>query len=268
MGNPRGDGYRADGEGPVHEVTLAPYRVSATAVTNAEFAEFVEATGYRTEAERFGWSFVFVGLLDPGQAAARSPVDAPWWRQVHGADWAHPKDPRSDVDRRADHPVVHVSWNDATAYCDWAGVRLPTEAEWEFAARGGRIGAAFPWGNDLNPGGKHRMNVFQGRFPERDSGVDGHRGTAPVRTYAPNDFGLFNMTGNIWEWCADWFAPNAYTRHAPENQRGPDHGTARVMRGGSYLCHRSYCNRYRVDARSSNTPDSSTGNTGFRVVSD
>jgi formylglycine-generating enzyme len=266
MGNPRGDGYPADGEGPVHEVTLDPFWMDACAVTNARFAAFVDATGYRTEAETFGWSFVFHAFLPEDLRNAPAPVDAPWWRQVFGADWRHPEGPRSDVASRMEHPVVHISWNDARAYCAWAGTRLPTEAEWEFAARGGHDGDPFPWGDELEPGGTHRMNVWQGEFPVRNAQADGYAGTAPVSIYEPNAYGLSCMTGNVWEWCADWFSPNAYRRGAVASPTGPDTGTARVMRGGSYLCHASYCNRYRVDSRSSNTPDSSTGNLGFRTV--
>lgn len=266
MGNPRHDGYEADGEGPVHAVTLEPFRMDAAAVSNTRFAAFVEATGYVTEAERFGWSFVFHLLLPPELREARRPVAAPWWRQVFGADWRHPEGPGSDIAKRLDHPAIHVSWNDAQAYCAWAGVRLPTEAEWEFAARGRLEGQRFPWGDEMVPKGKHRMNVWQGRFPERNERADGYLGTAPVRSYKPNAYGLFCMTGNVWEWCADWFSPRTYAEGDAVNPVGPGTGEAKVMRGGSYLCHASYCNRYRVDARSSNTPDSSTGNLGFRTV--
>jgi formylglycine-generating enzyme required for sulfatase activity len=266
MGNPRDDGYAADGEGPVHEVTVDPFWMDATAVTNARFAAFVDATGYVTEAERFGWSFLFHLFLPPALRAGDRPVVAPWWRQVFGADWRHPEGPGSDIAKRMDHPVIHVSWNDAQAYCAWAGTRLPTEAEWEFAARSGRDGERFPWGNDLIPGGKHQMNVWQGKFPEKNTKADGHLGTAPANAYKPNGYGLHCMTGNVWEWCADRFSPETYQRGAVSNPTGPEAGDARVMRGGSYLCHASYCNRYRVDARSSNTPDSSTGNCGFRTV--
>jgi len=152
------------------------------------------------------------------------------------------------------------------AFCGWSGSRLPTEAEWERAARGGRYGHHFPWGDEQMPGGVHRMNVYHGEFPQRDSGADGWIGTCPVGSFPPNDFGLYEMTGNVWEWCADWFDPTYYERSPRQSPSGPDSGTARVMRGGSYLCHESYCWRYRVDARSANTPDSSTGNLGFRVV--
>ena len=304
MGSAGPEANPYDGEGPVRPVRLRPFRLAARAVTNAEFAEFVNATGYRTEAERFGWSFVFDRFLPPeilagvtGRVAA-----APWWCAVPGACWRHPEGPGSRIKQRMDHPVVHTSWNDAMAYCHWAGLRLPSEAEWEFAARGGLVQAIFPWGQELTPGGEHRSNVWQGRFPDLDTGEDGFCGTAPVDAFAPNGYGLYNMTGNVWEFCADWWSatrPGSGGDGAPPAGEGqaeggptsagegqarggagptsaaavvdptvPVSGTARVMRGGSYLCHASYCNRYRVAARSSNTPDSSTGNLGFRCAAD
>src|SRR4051794_469456 len=250
MGTDGTYGYGEDGEGPAHEVALAPFSIGRHAVTNAEFAAFAEATGHRTEAESFGWSFVFAGLLPADFPPTRGVAGAPWWRQVEGADWAHPEGPQSEVGDRADHPVVHVSWNDASTFCAWAGARLPTEAEWEFAARGGRAGSRFPWGDELEPGGEHRMNVFQGSFPLNNTLEDGYAGTAPVGAFAPNGFGLDQMTGNVWEWAADWFDPGYYRVSPRQNPPGPAAGTAKVMRGGSYLCHASYCNRYRVDARS------------------
>jgi formylglycine-generating enzyme required for sulfatase activity len=266
MGTVDERGYAADGEGPVHDVELEPYRIGTRTVTNAEFAAFVDATGHRTTAEEFGWSFVFAGLLPLDFPPTRAAAATPWWRQVHGADWRHPEGPHSTNGDRANHPVVQVSWDDANAFCRWAGSRLPTEAEWECAARGGRIGQHFPWGDELEPGGEHRMNVFQGRFPDENTGADGWLGTCPVETYPPNGYGLYEVTGNVWEWCSDWFGPRYY-RHSPAAApTGPRFGEARVMRGGSYLCHESYCWRYRVDARSSNTPDSTAGNIGFRVA--
>jgi formylglycine-generating enzyme len=260
--------YPDDGEGPVHEVVVRPLRVDASVVSNARFAEFVDATGYGTEAERYEWSFVFAGFLPDDFPDTRAVGNAPWWRQVYGADWRHPEGPRSDLDGRADHPVVHVSWNDARAYCAWTGTRLPTEAEWEYAARGGLERNAFPWGDNLEPDGEHRMNVFQGRFPAENTAADGFLGTAPVEAYLPNAFGLYNVTGNVWEWCNDWYDAGYYATSPREDPQGPEHGANRVMRGGSYLCHLSYCKRYRVSARSGIEPESSTGNLGFRVVAD
>ena len=260
--------YAEDGEGPVHDVTVSSFRIEATAVSNAQFAEFVEATGYVTDAGRFTWSFVFGGLLPDDFPATRGVASAPWWRQVFGADWSHPEGPHSSVADRLDHPAVHISWRDADAYCQWAGRRLPTEAEWEYAARGGLVGAAFPWGDELEPAGEHRMNVWQGEFPKLDTGADGFVGTAPVDAFAPNGYGLFNMTGNVWEWCADWYDAAYYPTSPPADPQGPPDGSHHVMRGGSYLCHTSYCNRYRVAARSGNGVDSSTGNLGFRCAAD
>jgi formylglycine-generating enzyme required for sulfatase activity len=266
MGTDGRYGYPQDGEGPAHEVCLTPFSISRHTVTNAQFAAFVEATGFRTEAQSYGWSFVFAGFLPADYPPTRAVVGAQWWRQVEGADWAHPEGPSSAVDGRADHPVVHVSWNDARAFCEWASARLPTEAEWEYAARGGRVQARFPWGDELEPDGEHRMNVFQGGFPAENTVADGYAGTAPVQAFAPNGYGLHQVTGNVWEWTADWFDPGYYTGSPRYDPQGPPAGMGRVMRGGSYLCHASYCNRYRVDSRSSNSPDSSTGNLGFRVV--
>lgn len=268
MGSVDARAYPDDGEGPIHVVELRPFHIDAHAVTNAGFAAFVEATGHATEAERFGWSFVFAGFLPDDFPDTRGVTGTPWWRQVYGADWRHPDGPGSALDGHLDHPVVHVSWNDAQAYCAWSGTRLPTEAEWEYAARGGRRGTAFPWGDDLEPEGRHLMNVFQGAFPGNNSGADGYAGTAPVDAYPPNGYGLHNTTGNVWEWCADWFDPGYYRHSDRHDPTGPRAGTHRVMRGGSYLCHESYCRRYRVSARSANTPDSSTGNLGFRVAAD
>ncbi len=266
MGTDDPRGYPEDGEAPEHRVTLTGYRIAAHAVTNDEFAAFVEATGHLTTAEELGTSFVFAGLLPDDFPPTRAVIAAPWWREVPGADWRHPEGPHSNLTDRGRHPVVHVSWLDAAAYCSWDGTRLPTEAEWERAARGGREGSHYPWGDEREPGGEHRMNVFQGTFPGHDTGADGWVGTGPVGSYPPNDLGLHEVTGNVWEWCADWFDPTYYAHSPLHDPHGPQHGPARVMRGGSYLCHESYCWRYRVDSRSSNTPDSSTGNVGFRVA--
>lgn len=271
MGDSRGDGNAADGEGPVHEVELPAFMIDATTISVADFARYVEATGYVTEAESFGFSAVFHLVLaaDPDHVLGRA-ASTPWWLGVRGADWRHPGGPRSDVTGREDHPVVHVSWNDAQEYCAWAGRRLPTEAEWERASRGGLEGVRYPWGDELRgPDGAWRCNIWQGSFPTTNSREDGWVTTAPVRSYTPNAFGLWQTVGNVWEWCEDAFDPLAYQRAvAPSASPAVAMETsARVLRGGSYLCHDSYCNRYRNSARSNNTPDSSMGNAGFRTVS-
>ena len=266
MGNHRDDGYPSDGETPVHTVRVDSFQIAPETVTNTQFAEFIAATGYRTEAGSFGWSFVFAGFLPEDFPETRGVEAARWWRQVYGAAWDHPEGPHSSIATRGNHPVTHVSWHDAMAFCAWSGTRLPAEAEWEFAARGGSAASHFWWGDQLTPNGTHRMNAWQGTFPARNSAADGYPGTAPVRSYEPNGYGLYNMTGNVWEWCGDWFEPGYYGRGPEDNPPGAESGTHRVMRGGSYLCHESYCNRHRVDSRSAATPDSSTGNTGFRVA--
>lgn len=268
MGTDSAEAFAADGEGPVRPVHVDGFRIAPYAVTNDDFRRFVDATGHVSEAERFGWSYVFASFLPgPLRKDAPRPDQAPWWCGVEGAYWDAPEGPGSDVEGREDHPVVHVSWNDAVAYCGWAGVRLPTEAEWEYAARGGLEQARYAWGDDLTPDGEHRCNIWQGRFPTKNTVEDGYRGTCPVDVFPANGFGLHNVAGNVWEWCADWWG----TEHAAErcvNPSGPSAGPAKVIRGGSYLCHASYCNRYRVAARTANTPDSTTGNTGFRVAAD
>ncbi len=268
MGTDDPAGYADDGEGPAHPVKLPGFRMAVHAVTNNLFADFVHATGHRTTAEDIGTSFVFGGLLPDDFPPTRGVAATPWWREVEGADWRHPEGPHSHIESRGAHPVVHVSWTDAMSFCAWSGTRLPTEAEWERAARGGIESSHFPWGDEREPGGEHRMNVFQGTFPSDNTGADGWLGTCPVGTYPPNGFGLHEVTGNVWEWCADWFAPNSNLLAPQQSPTGPASGTAKVMRGGSYLCHETYCWRYRVDARSANTPDSSTGNIGFRVAHD
>ncbi|MEO0587253.1 MAG: formylglycine-generating enzyme family protein [Planctomycetota bacterium] len=295
------DRWASDGEQPVHPVAVDPFYMDATSVTNDMFTAFIADTGYRTEAQRFGWSFVFHTHLPSKWAQKLRETQAvqglTWWIAVPEATWDRPFGPRSDLKGRGDHPVVHVSWNDAQAYAKWAGKRLPTEAEWELAARGGREQTVFWWGDRLTPRGKFRCNTWQGDFPMRDSADDGFAGTCPVDAFDANPFGLFNMNGNVWEWCADWFSPTHHvdqlratgwepakpegdeapdpyealdaTAAAPlRNPRGPEAGTAKLQKGGSYLCHVSYCNRYRTAARTANTPDSATTNNGFRCVRD
>ena len=269
MGDAFGEGYPADGEGPVHQVRLKPFHIDETAITNAQFAAFVKATGHVTDAERYGSSAVFHLAVDAAPAdLLGTAAGTPWWINVRGAHWRCPDGPRSGIADRGNHPVVHVSINDATAYAQWAGKRLPTEAEWEFAARGGLAGRRYAWGDELAPDGRWRCNIWQGRFPDHNTAEDGYLTTAPVRSYRPNGYGLWNTAGNVWEWCADWFSPTYYAQAPVDDPRGPEAGTTRVLRGGSYLCHDSYCNRYRVAARSSNTPDSSAGNLGFRCAND
>ena len=271
MGTEDRDGFPADGEGPVRRVTLDPFLIDRYPVRNREFARFVTATGYRTEAETFGWSFVFAGDLPDGGDSVppeHSVPGAPWWKRVDGASWQNPEGTGSTIETRQDYPVVQVSWHDAQAFARWAGKRLPTEAEWEYAARGGLEQQVYAWGNELMPGGKHQCNIWQGEFPHRNTADDGYTSTAPADAFPPNAYGLYGMTGNTWEWCADWFDATHHQFATRFNPVGPPNGSSRVMRGGSYLCHKSYCNRYRVAARSSNTPDSATTNIGFRCVSD
>lgn len=267
MGDGSGDGWTVDGETYLHRVNLAPFSIDVTCVTNDDFARFVAATGYRTEAEVFGYSAVFHLSVDADDTDVLGrPSTMPWWLAIKGADWRHPGGRHSSVEALGDHPVVHVSWNDASAYCEWAGRRLPTEAEWEYASRGGLEGARYPWGDDRQPDGEWRCNIWQGEFPGHNSLDDGWLSTAPVRSFLPNGYGLWQTVGNVWEWCADWFDRDAYRNALPSNPTGPRDGESRILRGGSFLCHDSYCNRYRNSARSSNTPDSSTSNAGFRTV--
>ncbi len=236
-------------EAPVREAAVGPFALAATTVTVAQFAAFVLATGHRTEAEVHGSSLVFSGLLG-AELRESSPAvaETPWWRQVAGACWHRPEGPGSGAAGREDHPVTHVSRNDAEAYARWVGGRLPTEAEWEFAARGGLQQQPYPWGAVREPEGVPRMNTFGGEFPDAP---DGPVGTVPAAAFPPNGYGLHNMTGNVWEWTSGTFSP--------EDPRP-------VLRGGSYMCHASYCRRYRTSARSASTADTSLGHAGFRLA--
>ncbi|MDE1175660.1 MAG: formylglycine-generating enzyme family protein [Edaphobacter sp.] len=269
MGTDYEHGFPADGEGPVRSVVLSPFSIDIASVTNDQFDAFIKATGYLTDAERYGWSFVFWALLPESnfsQLVADTVAQAPWWCKVFGATWKTPEGPGSNIRERSDHPVVHVSHNDALAYAAWAGKHLPTEAEWEYAARGGLDQNLFPWGNELEPGGEHRCNVWQGEFPSTNTVADGYLGTCPVTAFPPNGYGLYSIAGNVWEWTGDWFGTR-HPKHETTDPKGSLHGTNRVIKGGSFLCHESYCNRYRVAARTQNTPDSSASNIGFRCVS-
>lgn len=265
--------FPEDLDSPRRKVRVSPFRISPVCVSNADFASFVDQTGYRTVAEAEGWSYVFHLLLDAPSRWPVSPPGVPWWRKVDGAFWAAPEGPGSSVRGRETHPVVHIAWYDALAYCRWAGLRLPREAEWERAARGGLGRMKFPWGNAMMPGGAHAMNTWQGAFPNQNTAEDGFIGTAPVTAFRPNGFGLYNITGNVWEWVADRFGPRSSSRPSPgarpeHDPKGPPYGYQRVQRGGSYLCHVSYCDRYHVHSRTRTDPDSSTGNCGFRVAAD
>ncbi|HLJ06194.1 MAG TPA: formylglycine-generating enzyme family protein [Acetobacteraceae bacterium] len=255
--------FSQDGESHRRTVEQKPFLIDPCAVTNAWFEEFVVATGYRTEAERIGWSAVF---CPDGPGAGRG--DAPtWWGRVDGADWRSPNGPGSAAFPQ--HPVVQVSWVDASAFATWAGGRLPTEVEWECAAAGGLRNPRYPWG-EAEPDDSEFLpcNIWQGTFPSRNTAADGFIGTAPVDAFAANGFGLFNMVGNTWEWCADGFRVRSLARGTAERNAAARRQEMRVLKGGSYLCHRSYCHRYRIAARSGASPDSATPHVGFRIVFD
>ena len=254
-----------DGEGPLRKVRLKPFLMGRTTVTNAQFRQFIEATDYVTEAKRFGWSFVFWNQVPHHVGATQGVVEVEWWRRVDGATWCSPNGPQTEDTCLDDHPVVHISWNDARAYAAWVGGRLPTEAEWEHAARGGQGDVPYPWGekepndNDYTP-----CNIWQGLFPETNTGADGHITTAPAKSFEPNGYGLYSMIGNVWEWTADAYKIKSLKKYVKERQRAMR--GFKLSKGGSFLCHRSYCTRYRIAARSGTSPDSTTTHQGFRVV--
>ena len=242
-----------DYERPVHGVKLKSFWIDKTEVTVAQFRQFVNETGYVSDVEKFGWS----GMFDLVKKE---------WGRVDGANWKQPDGPGHLA---ADNePVRQVSWNDAAAFAYWAGKRLPTEAEWEYAARGGLAGKKYTWGDELTPGGKYMANYWQGSFPERDEGKDGFAGIAPVGKFPANGYGLFDMTGNVWEWCGDFYSASYYAESAKENPRGPSVGEERTMRGGSWMCAGNFCTNYRVSGRSHATADSALNNLGFRCVRD
>ncbi len=238
-------------EGPVHEVTVGPFWMDQYEVTVEEFARFVGATGHVTVAEQAGIS-------------KRFDVASGQWEDVKGTDWRHPDGPDSVA--RPREPVTQVSWQDAVAYSLWAVKRLPTEAEWEFAARGGLEQAQYPWGDELRPDGRFMANWWQGSFPSENLKTDGYAGRAPVGQFPANGYGLHDMTCNVWEWCADWYAPD-YFAHSPKvNPTGPDAGEKRIVRGGSFLCSENYCTGFRVAARNCHVPETGLNNIGFRCV--
>ncbi|HEV7277544.1 MAG TPA: formylglycine-generating enzyme family protein [Devosiaceae bacterium] len=257
----------ADGEGPERRVMLQDYALEATTVTNSRFAEFVGATGYVTEAEHFGWSAVFHGENEWLDAARRAGSRLPWWHRIDAVSWRQPEGPGSSIDDRLDHPVVQISWNDANAFASWVGGRLPTEAEWEHAARGGAVARRFPWG-DEEPDDNDGIfcNIWQGQFPNNNTQVDGYSRTAPARSYAPNSLGFYCMSGNVWEWTSDPFRLRSVSRNAKQRNAQAFAHSEKVAKGGSFLCHASYCYRYRIAARMVMTPDSAGSNIGFRVA--
>jgi len=253
--------FKDDRESPERPVNIDEFYLDKFEVSNAKFQQFVDATTYVTEAEKFGDSFVFKGQIDERVQEEYKDyrvANAVWWYKVRNVDWKHPEGEASDISQRLNHPVVHVSWADASNFCKWQGKRLPSEEEWEAACRGGKKGKLFPWGNKLNAKDQHWVNIWQGTFPDENTADDGHAFTSPVDTFEQNTNGLCNMVGNVWEWTSTLWDPT-YANEAPEKRE-------RVKKGGSFLCHQSYCYRYRCAARSQNTEDSSASNLGFRCA--
>jgi formylglycine-generating enzyme required for sulfatase activity len=286
-------------ETPIHEVAIDGFWMDAKEVTNAQYQEFVDATGYVTIAEKdlerehfigqvpdvsvikdedlLAGSICFNPGFDPSHINKRDPnwiYASRIWKIVRGADWRHPEGPESSIENRMDHPVVHVSWDDAVAYCRWAEKQLPTEAQWEYAARGAVAGWRYPWGNEIRPDGKPMQNIWQGEFPHKNKGEDGFLTTSPVGSFKPNAFGLYDVTGNVWEWCADYYRPDYYANSPHRNPPGPAESfdpqepgiEKRIQRGGSFMCSDNYCRGYRVSARMKGAPDTGTFHAGFRCV--
>lgn len=263
--------FVADGESPRRGVSISNFYLDTKEVSNSQFSKFVDATEYVTEAEKFGNSFVADYFLsdEVKEDIKEAVAGAPWWLPVEGADWKHPEGKDSTIELRMENPVLHVSWNDAISYCKWAGKRLPTEAEWEIACRNNKEDRLFPWGNKWNPKGEFWANIWTGEFPTVNTGEDGYKGAAPVNSFPPQtDTGLHHIIGNVWEWTSDWWTTehNVQQNDVPHNPSGPGSGTDKVKKGGSLMCHKDYCYRYRCAARSQNTPDSSAYNLGFRCA--
>lgn len=265
--------YPTDGEGPSRSVWLDEFKISQFSVTNSEFAAFIEATGYQTEAEIYGWSYVFNGFIDETTASkqvAGVAASAPWWLAIEGAYWFKPFGNSKTIEDILNHPVVHVTHNDALEFCRWSGYKLPTEAQWEKASRGGLSGKLFPWGDSLLDDDSHQANIWQGEFPHLNTNEDGYFGTAPVDSFAANNFGLFNTVGNVWEWTNDFWSARWHIPESVETRRNPagphKESGNRVLKGGSFMCHDSYCYRYRNSARTFNSPNTSTSHIGFRCI--